>query len=193
MLMMAVHHNKIGLVKWAITQGADVNAVNFAGVCALHICCHESSVSHDLVEVLLDMGASTEIPDANGCTVLHYAASAGDAELVHLLLQHDAKVLTADNQGFTAIEYAFESQDERCTSMLLDADERQRFAAEKDKNIPEARAVDVAQQGDWIEYIDHMSGHAYYHNKKTKETRWEKPHGFGMSLEGASQDLPGTQ
>ena len=30
MIMMAVHHNKIGLVKWAITQGADVNAVNFA-------------------------------------------------------------------------------------------------------------------------------------------------------------------
>ena len=64
MLMMAVHHNKIGLVKWAITQGADVNAVNFAGVCALHICCHESSVSHELVEELLDNGASTEIPDA---------------------------------------------------------------------------------------------------------------------------------
>ena len=191
-LMMAVHHNKLGLVKWAIAQGADVNAVNFAGVCALHICCHESNVSHELVEELLEHDASTEIPDANGCTVLHYAASAGDAELVHLLLQYNAKVLAADNQGFTAIEYAFESQDERCTSMLLDADERQRFASEKDKNsVPEARTVDVAQQGDWIEYIDHMSGHAYYHNTKTKETRWEKPHGFGMSVAGASQELTG--
>ena len=77
--MMAVHHHKLALVKWAIQQGADVNAINFAGVCALHICCHETSVSHDMVDVLLDHGASTEIADANGCTVLHYAASAGDA------------------------------------------------------------------------------------------------------------------
>ena len=99
MLMMAVHHHKIALVKWAMQQGADVNAINFAGVCALHICCHETSVSHDMVDVLLEHGASTEIADANGCTVLHYAASAGDAELVQLLLRHDAKVMAADNQG----------------------------------------------------------------------------------------------
>ncbi len=192
MLMMAVHHHKIDLVKWAIRQGADVNAVNFAGVCALHICCHESSVAHDMVETLLENGASTEIADANGCTVLHYAASAGDAELVQLLLRFDAKVVATDNQGFSAIEYAFESQDERCTSMLLDAEERQRRNLnDRSDGLPEARAVDVAQEGDWVEYVDHMSGHAYYHNTQTKETRWEKPHGFGMTMAGASQQLMG--
>ena len=119
---------------------------------------------------------------------LHYAASAGDAERFALAAQH--KVLTADNQGFTAIEYAFESR-RTVYIHVADADERQRFATEKNKNnIPEARAVDVAQQGDWIEYIDHMSRHTYYHNKKTK-TRWEKPHGFGMSFVGASQEMTG--
>eukprot|EP00943_MAST-04B_sp_MAST-4B-sp1_P003891 g3891.t1 len=192
MLMMAVHHNKIDLVKWAIRQGADVNAINFAGVCALHICCHESSVSHDMVATLLEAGASTEIADANGCTVLHYAASAGDAELVQQLLRFDARVAATDNQGFSAIEYAFESQDERCTSMLLDAEERQRRSTnDRSGGLPEARVVDVAQEGDWVEYVDHMSGHAYYHNTKTKETRWDRPHGFGMTMAGATQEISG--
>merc|ERR1711991_504218 len=55
--------------------------------------------------------------------------------------------------------------------------------------LPEARAVDVAQEGDWVEYVDHMSGHAYYHNTKTKETRWDRPHGFGMTMAGATQEV----
>ena len=188
LLMMAVHNSKTSLVKWAIGEGADVNAVNFAGVCALHICCHESSVNREMVDVLLSNGAGTETPDSNGCTVLHYAASAGDAKLVDLLLRYHASSTATDAQGFTAIEYAFESGSERCTAMLMDAEERQR---EKDRRQPSeaGQTAAVAQEGDWVEYIDHMSGHAYYFNKTTKLTSWERPFGYDMTFAGAEREL----
>jgi hypothetical protein len=190
LLMMAVHHDKTTLVRWAIGQGADVNAINFAGVCALHICCHESSVHHEMVETLLENKANTEIPDSNGCTILHYAASAGDAKLVTLLLRYGSKAGAADSQGFTAIEYAFESGDDRCTAMLMDAQERQREQDNRSNaSASGGREVGVAADGDWEEYVDHMSGHAYYFNKKTKETSWERPYGYSMQIAGAEAEL----
>ena len=133
LLMMATHHKKIQLVQWALQQGADINAINDAGVCALHIACHESSGSCAIAECLLQHGADTELVDTNHCTVLHYAGSAGDSELVTLLIMGGANCYAVDANGFTAVDYALESGSEDCAALLLDAATAQQGEEEEEK------------------------------------------------------------
>lgn len=75
-----------------LAKGANPLAVNGAGICALHYTCFADSLSLDSAEALLWKGADPSVTEFTyGCTPLHYAASAGDAELCTLLLEHGAQ------------------------------------------------------------------------------------------------------
>ena len=191
LLMMSVHHQKPPLVAWALSQGANIDAINFAGVCAMHIACHESSGSFELAQLLVKHGADLEIADSNGCTVLHYAASAGDQSLVSFLLNSGSNPNSRDVNNFMPIDYALESGSEQCASLLVDAKEQADTVEEAlsfldndadDFNfsgrVTDTNFIDSAQaieEGNWTEYIDGMSETPYYFNSVTGETTWEKP------------------
>ncbi len=147
LMMMSVHHQKKGLVEWALSQGGNIDAINFAGVCAMHIACHESSGNFELAKMLINYGADLEIPDSNGCTVLHYAASAGDSQLVSMLINAGSNALARDNNRFMPIDYALESGSEQCAALLLDAqtaaeDVQAALAILDDKNSGDSSSSD---------------------------------------------------
>ena len=197
LLMMSVHHQKEGLVEWAVSQGANIDAINFAGVCAMHIACHESSGSFALAALLIKYGADLEIPDSNGCTVLHYGASAGDSNLVSLLINSGASATAKDLNNFMPIDYALESSDEQCAALLLDAqtqsDNDSAAVARGDDDDfgfglgrnSSSNTEFVEYTGDWIEYIDSLSNTPYYFNQLTGETTWERPAGMPTSFADA--------
>jgi hypothetical protein len=192
LLMMSVHHQKEGLVEWALSQGANIDAINFAGVCAMHIACHESSGSFALSHLLIKYGADLEIPDSNGCTVLHYGASAGDSNLVSVLINSGANAKAKDLNNFMPIDYALESGSEQCAALLLDAQTANdsKIAAEAngdgeddDFGFGGRSSIEyVEYDGEWIEYIDGNSNTPYYFNQTTGETTWERPEGMQTSL-----------
>ena len=202
LLMMSVHHQKEGLVKWALSQGANIDSINFAGVCAMHIACHESSGSFALSQLLVNYGADLEITDSNGCTVLHYGASAGDSNLVSLLINAGASSLAKDLNQFMPLDYALESGSEQCAALLLDAqttnedelaaqargdetnDHSSNFGFSRTKSsVSMENTTEYAEyNGEWIEYIDQNSNTPYYFNQTTGETTWERPEGMQTTL-----------
>ena len=206
LLMMSVHHQKEGLVEWALSQGANIDAINFAGVCAMHIACHESSGSFSLSQLLIKYGADLEIPDSNGCTVLHYGASAGDSNLVSILINSGAKALAKDLNQFMPIDYALESGSEQCAALLLDAQATNEsesasaaFACGDDdfgfantsSTVSNTTTEYVEYNGEWIEYIDKNSNTPYFFNQTTGETTWERPAGMETSVIDAFQEAEG--
>ena len=60
----------------------------------------------DVVEHLLDCGASVHARDDGGLISLHNACSFGHAEVVHLLLRHGADVNARDNWNYTPLHEA---------------------------------------------------------------------------------------
>lgn len=75
-----------------LSKGADPAAVNGVGISALHYTCFADSMSVESAEALLWGGAKPSVAESTyGCTPLHYAASAGDAELCALLVEHGAE------------------------------------------------------------------------------------------------------
>jgi hypothetical protein len=75
---------------------------------AFQLCCSRSVSAVSVLRRLLDMEDSTiDAADAQGNTLLHAAASAGDASLVTLLLSRQPELCTACNAaGMTALDVA---------------------------------------------------------------------------------------
>lgn len=109
-----------------VYSGADVNKTNRDGVSALmHICWVGAERGEKNLITLLEQGASTELRDKNGKTVLMYAVNNSDkstaktycellAEFGNLLI--DEK----DNDGKTALDYAGERDNEALVAWLLE-------------------------------------------------------------------------
>ncbi|KAF2122814.1 ankyrin repeat-containing domain protein [Lophiotrema nucula] len=62
---------------------------------------------HRIIKLLIDAGASIDVVDTNGMTILHYAAKFGDAETLHILGNVDYHLISSeirDAQGLTPAE-----------------------------------------------------------------------------------------
>jgi ankyrin repeat protein len=72
---------------------------------ALHWATHLDSV--DTAILLVNHGASLDIPDLDGHTPLHYAAERGSINVLKLLIQHGGcTTLRSSNPGMTPLLYA---------------------------------------------------------------------------------------
>jgi len=58
------------------------------------------------MRLLLNSGASPDVPDKNGWSALHFAAQAQSAEAIELLVSHGATVDVADRYGNTPLSRA---------------------------------------------------------------------------------------
>jgi ankyrin repeat protein len=72
--------------------------------------CHAAmKANHQLLEYLLDKGASVEYRDALGMTPLHYATLGGSAACINTLIQHGAPLNAATHSGKTPLSLAWQA------------------------------------------------------------------------------------
>jgi ankyrin repeat protein len=116
-LTYAIYHGPLELVARLLRAGADPNWPaddGFPPLIAALSCAQEAPGAtprddvHELVELLLDHGASTAQRGVNDYTPLHWAAMIGDAALVDLLLARgaDPNAITRIDDLETAFEVA---------------------------------------------------------------------------------------
>ncbi|KAK0710343.1 hypothetical protein B0T26DRAFT_679630 [Lasiosphaeria miniovina] len=73
----------------------------------------------DLVESVIQSGASVDCRDENGSTPLHYAAGSGLVKCVAVLVEHGADIRITDNSGFSPFLWAIVAGHEDATAELL--------------------------------------------------------------------------
>jgi serine/threonine protein kinase len=102
-LVTAVQNGDLELVKLLIAAGAKVNPrTDFMGPI------HYAVVARrrEILEFLLDQGASVNAQDNTGDTALSLAAKRGDAEIVELLLRRGANPAIKNLEGKLPVEHA---------------------------------------------------------------------------------------
>ncbi|PNP59152.1 hypothetical protein THARTR1_01400 [Trichoderma harzianum] len=92
--------------RW-IEQGVDINARDIRGWTPLHYaCCCAGKTSTQVVQLLLEKGASVDVQGREGTAPIHCAARAGHLEMVEMLLEFGANIDIADGYGNTALHEA---------------------------------------------------------------------------------------
>ena len=116
-LIIAAQENHIHIVKYLISQGADLNAADHNGECSLHVA--TSYNCPEVLRLLLQHKASHRLGTKAGETLLHYAAQYGNIECLEVLLLFSLEGINPENRitgisptqrfkvkGLTAIEIA---------------------------------------------------------------------------------------
>ncbi|OTA97456.1 hypothetical protein M434DRAFT_391916 [Hypoxylon sp. CO27-5] len=60
----------------------------------------------EIIDILFRHGSSVNTKDADGRSLLHWAAKLGAIDRIQFLLERDAKIDDVDNRGFTALHFA---------------------------------------------------------------------------------------
>lgn len=123
----AAHYGQAEAARLLLAHGADVNAVSHSKISfipsntSLHAAlAGERSV--EVVRLLLEHGAATNILDSDGQNALHTAAFHTDqAELIELLLQHGADPSALSDEGQTALDIALDKGNHSTAKCLRDA------------------------------------------------------------------------
>ncbi|WP_028601004.1 ankyrin repeat domain-containing protein [Ottowia thiooxydans] len=97
------------LVRWLVTQGADLSTPDSYGQTPLHA---RAGHWQGRIEVLLELGADVHSGENVRGTPLHMAAGIGNIHTARLLLNHGARVAALDGQGLTPLVYALQ----RCSN-----------------------------------------------------------------------------
>ncbi|KAF0728382.1 hypothetical protein Ae201684P_007992 [Aphanomyces euteiches] len=102
-----------------------INAVSYDGYTSLFLACtardDQFAASRVIVEELLRRGASIDIPDGTGCTVLHLSATFGNAGVLGLLLHDPLRVdVVCRSDGETPLHRACRFGHLHCIRLLLE-------------------------------------------------------------------------
>ncbi len=96
-LHWAARAERVGIVKYLISKGADVNLQGrYDMYTPLHLVCKTNYRMMKnrlaMAEALLDAGADVRLMDESGTTALHMAVSYGHKKLAIMLIEHGAKI-----------------------------------------------------------------------------------------------------
>lgn len=120
LLILSAGEGQEEIVRFLLDAGADINAVSsLTEATALAFAAIRGRPS--VVRVLLERGATVDMPSGSGATPLTHAASEGQTECLRLLLAHHADVNSATRRGMTALMFAAHRGDEEAVRLLLDA------------------------------------------------------------------------
>lgn len=104
-LMHAASNRSIKMMKLLLDASSPVDTQSHTGETALMIL-SDSDVNYELVKLLLDHGAKTEMSDNHGWTPLLIAAYNGQYDVVQILLKHGASVRAESIDGDCAVVLA---------------------------------------------------------------------------------------
>jgi ankyrin repeat protein len=129
-LGFAAHFGYKETVEVLLSYGADVNAVSRSKVeyipsnTALHAAI-AGKRDHDVISLLLEHNARTDIFDSNGHTSLHTAAFHDDnIEIINLLVSHGAQIHAEAKNGETALDLAIKKGNKQvCEQICLIAEQ----------------------------------------------------------------------
>jgi ankyrin repeat protein len=123
-LGFAAHFGQTDAAKLLLDYGADVNALSHSKVSfipsntALHAAI-AGERNLEVIKLLLDHNAQTNIFDSNGHTCLHTAAFHDDnIEIINLLIEHGANVNAKVEGGIYAITLAKEQGNYTVTELI---------------------------------------------------------------------------
>ncbi|XP_071572548.1 uncharacterized protein [Temnothorax nylanderi] len=103
-LHIASQENNLGMVKYLVDKGSDVNAKNASGSKPIHIAARDGY--KDTVEFFFSKGLSINDRGAFNQTLLHYAAMKGDLEVAKYLISQGADINAKDANGVTPMHMA---------------------------------------------------------------------------------------
>ena len=116
-LHLAAGNNKLELVKYFVSKGADIDSENEYGYTALIQASVEGYT--DIVKFLLDNGANVDAADNQGYTSLMVACLEQRIECAHILIQAGANVNATTLNGATAIVLAALSKNVELCQYLI--------------------------------------------------------------------------
>ncbi|KAL1122657.1 hypothetical protein AAG570_002984 [Ranatra chinensis] len=130
-LHFAAGYNRVAVVEYLLSHGADVHSKDKGGLVPLHNAC--SYGHYEVTEMLVKHGANVNVADLWKFTPLHEAAAKGKYDIVRLLLQHGADATKKNRDGAMAVELVKEGDQEvadllRGNAALLDAAKRGNLA-----------------------------------------------------------------
>nr|UCK81625.1 26S proteasome non-ATPase regulatory subunit 10 [Arenicola marina] len=118
-LLISVSAGKEDIVRNLINRGAQINAVNSTGQCALHYAA--SKDRYQIAELLLERGADAIVADCVSTTPLHRAAAKGNVKMTKLLLSYNADPNYQDVEGNTPLHVACEDSELEVAKLLVES------------------------------------------------------------------------
>jgi len=133
LLHKAAYNNRLNVVEFLLSKGADINALSSSGSTPLH---GAASYGHiEVVRFLLDKGASPDIVNSGGYTPLLGASTSNHGEIVRLLVEKGANIDAKTGNGQTPLSLAVWNDDTGLTKFLLDKG--------ADANVPAVMGVSL--------------------------------------------------
>ena len=109
-------------IQQLIEYGADPNATNMHGQTAVFDAFNAGDECLECMKYLFDLGASLDVADNNGDTLLHFAASMGNVGCVKFLLENVALLVDMKNtSGCTPMHVAAAADQPVVIKVLVDA------------------------------------------------------------------------
>jgi uncharacterized protein len=147
-LMEASIWNQVGVVRWLMDRGADINEQANGGCTALWFACHNDYAP--VVRLLMEGGGDPTITDPGGVTPLMIASQEGHIEVVRLLLgcpSAKATIDRRDRNGETALWRACFCGHGGVVTALLESGADPTIAS-NNGTTPMAIAKEVPEAGD---------------------------------------------
>jgi ankyrin repeat protein len=118
LLQCAAAHGAVESATHLLSNGAKVNAKNFAGYTALHWAARSGRL--ETLSVLLENDADIEARTEDGITPLHVAAHRGHLGFVVALVDADADIEAVASNGWNALYFTVVSNQKKVAEKLME-------------------------------------------------------------------------
>jgi len=124
-LQVAILWNQLGMVRFLLDKGAQIEDADSDGVTALMQACCDSENAEIVKKLLLHPGVITNLEAKNndGCTALFLAAHYGNKEIVKRLVDAGADLKAVDSNGATGLIIAASNGQANIVEMLMELDD----------------------------------------------------------------------